>query len=173
MASPFSFGDAYLMGKLALRLGRAFTKGRKSAPAEFREVEHQLYSLSTALCALKDAPTNYGTTLSADPSQTTATFEPGQKSNGETIGTMLQNCKETLKHLEAIVEKYSCIGEPRDSQKPPFKRWSRDLRINWRKIAWTIEGGELSTLRSQLTIHINALNLILGVTIKYVCFFLL
>jgi hypothetical protein len=171
MASPISFGDAYLMGKLALRLGRAFTKGRKSAPAEFREVEHQLYSLSAALCALKDARANYGAALSVDPSQTPATSQPRQTSNGETIGTMLQSCEETLKHLEAIVEKYSCIGEPRDSQKPLFKRWSRDLRIKWRKIAWTTEGGDLSTLRSQLTVHTNTLNLILGVAIQYVSLF--
>jgi hypothetical protein len=48
MASPFSFGDAYQLSRLALKLGKAFTKGRKSAPTEFREVENQLYSLSAA-----------------------------------------------------------------------------------------------------------------------------
>jgi hypothetical protein len=168
MASPISFGDAYLMGKLAWRLGRAFTKGRKSAPADFREVEQQLYSLSAALYALKDAPANDGAALSVDSSQTPATSQPRQTSNGETIATMLQSCKETLKHLEAIVEKYSCIGEPRDSQQPLFKRWSEDLRISWKKIAWTTKGGDLSTLRIQLTVHTNTLSLILGVAIKYV-----
>ncbi|KAF7533247.1 hypothetical protein G7Z17_g13540 [Cylindrodendrum hubeiense] len=57
MTSPISIGDAYLLAKLALKLGHAFTKGRKSAPAEFREVENQLYSLSAALSALKDVRT--------------------------------------------------------------------------------------------------------------------
>jgi hypothetical protein len=166
MASPVSFGDAYLVGKLAWRLGRAFTKGRKSAPAEFREVANQLYSLSAALCALKDATANGGAAVVGSAAQTLIASQPLQTSNEETINTMLQSCEETLKYLEKIVEKYSCIGEARGSQGPLFKRWSRDLRYNWKTIAWTTEGGDLSTLRSQLSVHINTLNLILGVAIK-------
>ena len=163
MASPVSFGDAYLMGKLALRLGQAFTKGRKSAPAEFREVESQLYSLSSALCALKNAPANKNIASPSDlhnPSSQQAVTEG-------TISVMLQNCQETLEHLKGIVDRYGCIVEPSDPQAPKFKRWSKDLKSNWKKICWTKEDGGLTALRSQLLVHTNSLNLVLGVAIKY------
>jgi hypothetical protein len=52
MASPISVGDALALARLAIILGRAFTKGRHSAPDEFRDIESQLYSLSAALDAL-------------------------------------------------------------------------------------------------------------------------
>jgi hypothetical protein len=167
MVSPVSFGDAYLIGKLALQLGHAFTKGRKSAPAEFREVESQLYSLSVALCALKDAHADGAAAISIDTSRLPATSQPRQTGSEDTVGAMLRSCEETLKHLEATVKKYGCIAEPRDSQQPLFKRWSRDIRDNWKKVAWTTEGGDLATLRSQLSVHTNSLNLVLGVAIKY------
>lgn len=171
MASPVSIGDAYLMGSLAFRLGRAFTKGRKSAPAEFREVENQLYSLSAALCALKDANTSDRASASIEASRLPRVPEQRHMNGDDIISSMLRNCEETLKHLEALVDKYSCIGKPRNSEAPLFKRWSRDLRDNWKKIAWTTEGGDLATLRSQLTVHVNSLNLVLGVVVQYVYLF--
>jgi hypothetical protein len=170
MASPVSFGDAYLMGSLAFRLGRTFTKGRKSAPTEFREVENQLYSLSAALCALKDANTSEIASVSIEASRLPRVPEQRHVDGDDIISSMLRNCEETLRHLEALVNKYSCIGTPRNSEVPLFKRWSRDLKDNWKKIAWTTEGGDLATLRSQLTVHVNSLNLVLGVVVKYVSF---
>jgi hypothetical protein len=161
MASPVSFGDAYLLATLALRLGRAFTKGRKSAPVEFREVENQLYSLGAALSALEDAKINGN--LSRIPSNPQSSL-PGED---DTVKIMLQGCRESLKHLEAIVEKYGIISQRQDSDQPLLRRWSRELKANWRKIAWTTEGGDLATLRSQLTVHANSLNLVLGVAIKF------
>jgi hypothetical protein len=49
MAMPVSISDAILLFKMACRLDNAFTSRRKSALAEFQEVENQLYSLSKAL----------------------------------------------------------------------------------------------------------------------------
>ena len=160
MASPISFGDAYIMANIAFRLGKAFTKGRKSAPAEFREVENQLYALSAALSALEDAKTSGN--FSHIPSTSHSSL-PGKDG---TVMTMLQGCRETLKHLEVIVEKYGIMSQQQDPDQPLLKRWNRELKANWRKIAWTTEGGDLATLRSQLTIHANSLNLVLGVAIK-------
>lgn len=167
MASPVSFGDAYLMGKLAFRLGQTFTKGRKSAPAEFREVESQLHSLIKALCALNDAEIKDGAGFPVALSRASVESQPGRSSGENPLSAILQNCKECLKHLEGVVEQYSCIVQARDSQQPRFKRWTRDIQVNWKKITWTTEGGDLNALRSQLTIHTNALNLVLGVAIKY------
>lgn len=169
MTLPISIGDAYLLGNLALKIGRTFTKGQRSAPAEFREVENQLYSLSAALCALKDSPALAESSLSVGSSLLFGLFRRSRPDVGDNIlACMLQNCEETLKHLEKIVDKYGCLGESRDATASHIKRWSRELRNNWKKIEWTTEGGDLATLRSQLTVHTNSLNVVLGVLNKFV-----
>jgi len=166
MVYSVSIGDVYLLAQLAFRLGHAFTNGRKSAPNEFREVENQLYSLSAALSALECSHAEGRIFASTNAGQPRESNQPSQPDSIDPVGTMLRSCEETLRHLERIVEKYSCMGRPETSQQPVFKRWSRDLRANWKKVAWTMEGGDLAMLRSQLTIHTNSLNLILGVAIR-------
>lgn len=153
MASPVSFGDVVTMAKLARTIALAFTKGRKSAPAEFREVENQLYSLSTALAAFQDEATSH-------------MQQPGD----QTVAEILSNCHETLSHLEKIVDKYGRIAEQRDPTKSRLQRWSQELIKNYKKIAWTTEAGDLAALRSQLMIHTNSLDLVLGIIIKFVPF---
>src|SRR5690349_10450853 len=106
MASPVSFGDAFLMAKLAIRIGRAFTTGRKSAPAEFREIESQLYSLSAALAALEDAKeSENGTILAINGLSLPKDHAPANWNNQDIISSMLSSCKETLNHLESVVAK--------------------------------------------------------------------
>lgn len=164
------------MGKLAFQLGRAFTKGRKSAPAEFREVENQLYSLSAALQAFKTASRDGSASLRVDVSS----LPTGSRKQDETadneededdvLAQVLRSCEQTLAHLESIVQKYGSIGRPRvqDAGQPRFRRWNDGLKHAWKTISWTTEGGDLATLRSNLTVHTNGLNLLLGVIVKYV-----
>ncbi|KAH7075141.1 hypothetical protein FB567DRAFT_583528 [Paraphoma chrysanthemicola] len=166
---PFavSIGDAFLLAKLALRIAQAFTKGRKSAPAEFREVESQLYSLSAALDALRASrESDTSSPLLVDVSQLPRTTPPHHNDKQDIIIGMLGSCKATLDHLESIVEKYSILGTATDTDCPRLKRWSRDLKANWKKIAWTTEGGDLIALKNNLTIQTNSLNLVLGVVIN-------
>ncbi|KAG4258988.1 hypothetical protein FPRO03_13210 [Fusarium proliferatum] len=154
MASPISFGDAYTMAKIAYRLGRAFTKGRKSAPAEFQEVENQLYALSTALDSLKQA-TDKGDTGGG----------PGHGIDNEPITIMLANCNETLSHLDNLVKEYGSLSSSEDnnaSNEPTFTRIGKKIKRNWQTIQWTTEGGDLAALRSQLILHTNSLGLVLG-----------
>jgi hypothetical protein len=158
MASPVSIGDVVALAKIARSIAVAFTKGRKSAPAEFREVENQLYSLSAALAAFQDAQDS-----SAQLSTLTQSTPQGA---GQNVRGMLDSCHGTLKHLEKIVQKYGAIAEERDPSKSRFKRWSDDLLKNYRKIEWTTEAGDLATLRSQLMIHTNSIDLVLGTIIK-------
>jgi hypothetical protein len=164
MTSPVSIGDAFLISKLAWTLAQTFTQGRKSAPAEFREVENQLYSLSSALEAFERAWGDGNATLSAvaRPLQARAIKDA-------TIQSILTNCQETLKHLESVVKKYGEIVQDTDPDKPLVKRWSHSLLKDFKKIAWTTEKGDLATLRSQLMVHTNSLGLVLGVILKCVC----
>jgi hypothetical protein len=168
MALPVSIGDVYLIASLALKLGRAFTKGRKSAPTEFHEVENQLYSLSAALSALDSAIKLRGSALTID-SNSLPTLPNHQSTEAEeVVEFMLKSCEETLEHLKKLVENYGSIGKPNDPESPMLKRWSKEIKDNWKKVKWTTEGGDLATLRSQLTVHTNSLNLLLGVINKYV-----
>jgi hypothetical protein len=49
MAMTPSIGDILMLSQTAWRIGRAFTQGKKSAPAEFAEVEREADGLSEAL----------------------------------------------------------------------------------------------------------------------------
>ncbi|KAH6626528.1 hypothetical protein B0J18DRAFT_143063 [Chaetomium sp. MPI-SDFR-AT-0129] len=185
MASPISFGDAVAIAKIAYRIAHAFTQGSKSAPAEFREVENQLYSLSTALSALQDVArqtSSFSSSSSQDNKNnnsknnaiTDGTTPAGSSSTNTTpvdpsLAVILENCAETLKHLEKIVEKYGVVAPKGKSgsnsdgtAKSRFQKWSGELVKNYRKIAWTTEAGDLAALRSQLLVHTNSLNLVLG-----------
>ncbi|KAF9767979.1 hypothetical protein IL306_014786 [Fusarium sp. DS 682] len=166
MASPVSIGDAFLMAKLAFRIGQAFTKGKKSAPVELREVESQLYSLSAALNALTTArKSRHSEPLLVDPSELPQNAPAHYKNNQDIILGMLGSCNDTLVHLKSIVDKYGIISTTADPSQPRVKRWSQRLKADWKKIAWTTEGGDLAALKRDLTIQTNSLNLILGVVI--------
>jgi hypothetical protein len=166
MASPVSFGDVVAMSKLAWRIGHAFTQGRSSAPAEFREVENQLCSLSAALAAFRDACGSDMAAMTIDTTTLPARFQSQKQSGPTTVSKILENCFQTLKHLEEIVDKYESVDEQRDPSKPRLKRWSTGLIKNYKKIAWTTEAGDLGALRSQLLIHTNSLHLVLGVIVR-------
>ena len=154
MASPLSVGDVIALSKLAITLGRAFTKGRRSAPEEFKEVESQLYSLSAAL----DAITSLVPESAAD------------KDAEDSLSHAIQSCRRTLTHLDTVVTKYGVLKKD-ESGKPDgsrFRRWNIGLKTGWKSIMWTTEGGDLAALRSNLTVHMNSLDLLLGVMAKYV-----
>ena len=168
MTSPVSIGDALLLAKIALRLGKTFTTGRKSAPSEFREVETQLFALSTALSALHGSGIQDRFRLSQG-STATPTSSPeseGDQDDGTVLGTMLEDCSVTLAHLEKVVEQYAVLKGGPDADHPTFKRWSKKLSANIKKIRWTTEGGDLATLRSYLMVHINSINVVIGVANK-------
>lgn len=166
MASPVSFGDAVTMAKIAWRIAHAFTKGRKSAPAEFREVENQLYSLSAALTAFKDLCGDDVAAVMIDPSKLPARFQKEEQDGMQTVSGIMDSCNETLKHLEKMVEDYGVVASPKDPKKSRLQRWSNELVKNYKKVAWTTEAGDLAALRSKLMVHTNSLDLVLGIIVR-------
>ncbi|RLM00032.1 hypothetical protein CFD26_107921 [Aspergillus turcosus] len=149
MAFQISIGDVLMLSKLAWDISQAFTSGRRSAPAEFQEVQNQLSSLTHALESLKS--------LSREA--------PGQDDGGSvsSITPILQNCRFTLEHLEALVNKYMIIENDGASNGLEKKRWREEIRKNWKKVRWTREGGDLTRLQHNLGVHINSLNLTIAV----------
>lgn len=161
MAWPVSIGDAVLLSTLALRLGRAFTSGRKSAPNEFLEVQNQLYSLSEALKVLARHQKMVVRAQDNNEMDQTRSRNPGEpERHDHVISLMIGNCRTTLGHLELIVDKYTELksdnGGPGEVGE---KRWRKELKENWQKLQWTTEGGGLDKLRGNLAVHINGLNL--------------
>src|SRR4051812_17779595 len=113
MGSPLSVGDVIALSKLAITLGRAFTKGRRSAPEEFREVESQLYSLSAALDAL-----------------TSLIPESANTDTDDSLSHAIRSCRRTLTHLETVVTSYGVLKKD-DEGKPDgsrFRRWKTSMK---------------------------------------------
>ena len=59
--------------------------------------------------------------------------------------------------MEGFVAKYSII----DPNLGPSgeRRWREDIKMNWKKVMWTTEGGDIVKLKQTLTAHTDALNL--------------
>jgi hypothetical protein len=154
MSLPISVGDAILLSQIALKIGRAFTSGRKSAPAEFSEVQDLLFGLSEALKLLaKDLPDDA-------LSSTSGRSEIEQRAvddEASLLCQMILNCRSTLTHLKTLVDKYMILDTKNTDQSE--KRWKEELVKNWKKILWTKEGGDIVKLKTTLTTHINCLNL--------------
>ncbi|KAI0517877.1 hypothetical protein F5B22DRAFT_635722 [Xylaria bambusicola] len=157
MVFQISVGDAILLAQIAWQLGQTFTKGRSSAPTEFKEVESELYSLSAALTAAESEQ------KSLRSSNGLANGSNQLMASQDVFEHIIQNCKHTLAHLEEIVQKYMIVTEQTDPQKPKFERWSHSIIKNWRKVEWTTEKGDLNMLRSQLMLHTNSLNLFINI----------
>ncbi|KAI1121657.1 hypothetical protein F5Y10DRAFT_255810 [Nemania abortiva] len=158
MPFQISIGDAILLAQIAWRLAQTFTKGRQSAPAAFYEIENELHSLSAALTAVESERSNMQ--LSTDE---TGAGSNQHTTNHDILGRIIQNCKRTLEHLEEIVKKYTIVSEQTDPKKPKLERWSHSFLKNWKKIEWTTEKGDLNTLRSQIMVHTNSLNLLVNI----------
>src|SRR6266511_3940279 len=158
MALPVSIGDAILLSQLACRLGRAFTSGPKSAPAEFQEVQNLLYSLSKALELVE---THVASTSSGIRNNGTnqAPVNPNQEESldqGEFLDRMISGCRGTLSHLESLVDKYTDLKGKSDVElESGHWRWTREIKDNWKKVRWTTEGGDLDKLKRTLVIHID------------------
>ncbi len=161
MAFSFGIGDAVILSTIALRLGQAFSSGRKSAPSEFREIQDLLYNLSKTLELLSQYAVPRSRTDSENGSEAAAIHARDEQSlqdNG--LAQMMRNCNEVLQHLEKLINKYMELDETRtESELDLRKRWRRDLLQNWKKIRWTTEGGNLEQLKGTLTVHLSGLNM--------------
>lgn len=150
MASPISIGDAIELSRIAYKVGQAFTSGRKSAPAEFAEIQNLLYTLSNALnLVAKDAPR----------SVCAIATELGDSENAVLL-QIIANCRSTLEHLESLVANYTELDLKTEQANQGGPRgWKDNIKRNWKKVIWTKEGGGIDKLKTTLTAHVDGLNL--------------
>jgi hypothetical protein len=158
MVSPVSIGDAIALSKLAYSIGRAFSSGRASAPAEFHEVQNQLFALGGALGLVANDRSEHKN----NPTRASAEVEKALAEQDEVLQQMIPNCKETLAHLESLLEKYMDIDPNAKTDKKAFSKWKEGVKKNYKKIKWTTEGGDLDKLRDNLSVHVTGMTLALS-----------
>lgn len=148
LASPLSIGDAILLATIAYDVGKAFSSGAKSAPAEFAEVQSLLFSIGDALDLV--GKTCGGRARQDVPEETAAKLEG-----------ILRNCQTVLKSLEHFVDKYSVLesSEASNSGVKRVRVWKKGILKNFKKLTWTTEGKGITELKQTLTAHVQALNL--------------
>ncbi|KAK5018735.1 hypothetical protein BJ546DRAFT_453797 [Cryomyces antarcticus] len=149
MAGAPSIGDILMLSQTAWKVGRAFTSGRKGAPAEFQEVESEANSLSKALTLL-------GEILLADDS----ILARADARSREGVVTILHSCEQTLEDLESFVDQYKIIKRTETNGGYTVERnWSELVLSNYKKMKWTTEGGDIQALRNMLQMHTSTINL--------------
>jgi hypothetical protein len=143
MAMTPSIGDILMLSQTAWRIGRAFTQGKKSAPAEFAEVEREADGLSEALQLVAE-------TLNADGS----ILDKAEDATKSAVTTILDSAQRTLSDLESFVARYRII-KPQTGE----RAWSELVLANYKTLKWTTEGGDITALRDMLNMHTSTINL--------------
>lgn len=148
---PLSVGDILVLSQTAWKIGRAFTHGRKSAPAEFAEVEREANGLSEALKLVAETLHADDSILSAAPSDTQAG-----------VHTIFESARATLDDLNSFVERYQVIRRTKTSGGFTVERsWSEVVLANYKTLQWTTEGGDITELRNMLQMHTSSISLTL------------
>jgi hypothetical protein len=143
MAMTPSIGDILMLSQTAWRIGRAFTQGKKSAPAEFAEVEREADGLSEALQLVAE-------TLNSDGS----ILDKAEDTTKAAVTTILDSAQRTLSDLESFVARYRII-KPQTGE----RAWSELVLTNYKTLKWTTEGGDITALRDMLNMHTSTINL--------------
>lgn len=152
MAMTPSVGDILMLSQTAWKIGRAFTKGTKSAPAEFAEIESEANGLSEALKLVAE-------TLYSDDSL----LDKADHNTQSAVATILDSAKRTLSDLESFVDRYRIIRREQTSSGFTTERrtWSEVILANYKTVTWTTEGGNITALRDMLSMHTSTIDLTL------------
>lgn len=151
MAGVPSIGDILMLSQLAWKIGRAFTAGRKGAPAEFLEVEAEINGLAKALKLLAE-------TLFADADD--SILSKADKDTRVGVATILLSCQKTVNDLDSLMDQYQVIKKHRTSGGFAIERsWSDLVIASYKTMMWTTEGGNIEALRNMLHMHTSTITL--------------
>ena len=116
-------GDIMMLSQLAWKIGFAITFGRAGAPAEFKEVENELKSLTTSITLLAE-------TLNKDDSLITRL----DKRTKVGLDKILGFCRQTIEDLDAFVTRYQEIRHENGvGEAVTQKSWKQLLIKNYKK----------------------------------------
>lgn len=146
---PLSVGDIIMISQTAWKIGRSFTQGKKSAPAEFARVEHEANDLSNVLKLAAD-------TLHADDS----ILLRADEQTAQAVWAILESAERSLNDLESLVDRYQIIKKRETNGGYIVERsWSDAVLANYRTLKWTTEGGNIKQLQDMLQMHTNTITL--------------
>ncbi|KAF2004457.1 hypothetical protein P154DRAFT_572117 [Amniculicola lignicola CBS 123094] len=153
MAEIPSIGDILMLSQLAWKIGRAFTAGRKGAPAEFLQVETEVNGLAKALKLLAE-------TLFAESDDNV--LQRADKHTIDGVGRILQSCRQTINDLESMTDQYQVIKKHRTPGGFAIERsWSDLVLAQYKSMMWTTSHGTIHDLRTVLHIHRSTISLIM------------
>lgn len=148
-----SVGDILMISQVAWKIGRAFSVGRKDAPAEFVEVEMGISGLAKALKLLAEA-------LHAESEK--SLFQTAAKKVQDGISTMLASCRRTVNDLDSMIGQYQVIRKHQTAGGFAIERsWSDLVLAEYRTMMWTMDGGNLQNLRDLLQMHTISVTLLI------------
>jgi phosphoenolpyruvate-protein kinase (PTS system EI component) len=143
-------GDVLSLSQVASKIGRVFAQ--RNAPSEFRKVELEITRLAQALKQLAEALYDEG-----DGGLIQQTAEQVQHD----IGTILDAHKQTIKDLDALVDRNQVTKKHRTVGGFAIERvWSDSVLTEYANMVWTTEGGDLHSLQSLLKTHTNSATLL-------------
>ncbi|OCL01848.1 hypothetical protein AOQ84DRAFT_393390, partial [Glonium stellatum] len=146
-----SIGDILMLSQLAWKIGRAFTAGRKGAPAEFLDVETAINGLAKALKLLAE-------TLFAEADNGVLSKADNDTKSG--VATILLSCQRTLQDLDSLLDQYQVITKQRTSGGFTIERsWSDLVLATYQTMMWTSEGGNIQALRNMVNMHTSTIAL--------------
>ncbi|KAF3932251.1 hypothetical protein ABW19_dt0201942 [Dactylella cylindrospora] len=161
MAMPFQIGDAIALAQLCYGIAQAFGAGRKAAPAEFREVQNELYGLGQMLDLLVNSVEGGAFTTSSE------FVAPGASPAALCVTKMISNCQQTVNHLKEFAKKYAPLAgvefiEERSGVTVRRMTSKQRIKLNWKKIMWTKEASNIQGIRDQISIHVQSINAVVS-----------
>jgi hypothetical protein len=151
MAVPI-VGDILMLSKVSWKIGRSFSAGQKSAPAEFQEIETRISSLSKQLKQLAEV-------LHAEADNTLIKDASEHVQRGFEV--ILDSCKRTIKGLDSLVDRNQVIKKHRTVGGFAIERsWSDLVLAEYATMKWTTEGGDLHGLMDLLQMHASSIKLL-------------
>lgn len=151
MSFGFSVGDIVLCIQIAHRLISSSTKGRKNAPKDIKELQDALHGLYYTLNILKR---EHESIMARAAAEDTTKVQTNQY-----LGYMIKSCQDTLRDLDNATAQYR---EAIDEQGAADGCFANHLRIQWKRIKWSLRGDTFMQYRQKLQMHTDSLNLLLN-----------
>lgn len=151
MSFGISVGDIILCTQITHRLFSSVTKGRKRAPQDLKELQDALFGL---YCALNILEREHETFKARTTSDGVTTVQMNQH-----LGYMIRSCQNTLQELDIARAQYR---EAIDNQGAATSYLGNHLRIQWKRIMWSLRGDTFIKYRQKLQMHTDSLHLLLS-----------
>ncbi|KAI9669583.1 MAG: hypothetical protein M1817_004626 [Caeruleum heppii] len=142
--SGLGIGDLLGVTRLAWNLYHNCYLVAREAPDEFRQLVNELASLQGVLRTLRD-----------DVNSDKAFLERMGENRRQTLSRCLAGCFDTLRRLEALVNKYRELG-------------IGDGIMFWQRIKWITQQRDVSSLRAKIMVHTANISLCMTSIGKYV-----